>query len=474
MYDWSPDTVTKDTFGVQCKPKPKLVNLTERIPEEFQPYLWRTLGIRSAGAHNGVVFYAGPGIAPGQNVPAGVNIFAFDACTGDFLAVTNLPEYSNIRKWLVAKGELYVGVGSLYGGAVLKWIGDRENLFEFEVVGSRIDGIVSELCFHEERIFVTTWPGRVEGAAGVSEAGLWMSPKLDPALSSEDTDGWDKVWSMYDYEPDPVTALTYGGGALASFDGYLYWGTMHVPLTAALAHFEVYGKPEDKLEMIMALLGTWRAISIFRGKNLEGRRWDRIIDLRWGKRIDPRYTGKVKHSRWNKEFTPRIGKRFDPFCGKKIELLYVEWFLPVYTKYGWRLKPNKMGVTGMKPKCGHSGFGNLFNNYCWTMAVYNKELYVGTMDWSYLIFGTLDMNVAGYDFSILDKIGLQGPVFGADLYFFPNSNSRAKAVNLEGMGNPMNYGIRTMVSSEALYLGSANPMNLHEKAGWEFIYLKSY
>lgn len=36
----------------------------------------------------------------------------------------------------------------------------------------------------------------------------------------------------------------------------------------------------------------------------------------------------------------------------------------------------------------------------------------------------------------------------------------AVAERIEGVGNYANYGIRTMVSDDALYLGSANPMNL--------------
>lgn len=59
--------------------------------------------------------------------------------------------------------------------------------------------------------------------------------------------------------------------------------------------------------------------------------------------------------------------------------------------------------------------------------------------------------------------------FGADLYRFDDSNSPAVAVSLDGRGNPMNYGIRTMIVDNPLYLGSANPMNLNPDSGWELI-----
>lgn len=96
------------------------------------------------------------------------------------------------------------------------------------------------------------------------------------------------------------------------------------------------------------------------------------------------------------------------------------------------------------------------------MRVYNNNLYVGTMDHSYLLGG---------DDSGLDLF-FDTPEYGADLYRFDNANSDTVAVSLDGMGNPMNYGIRTMITDNtALYLGTANPMNLNPDGGWELIKL---
>ena len=51
---------------------------------------------------------------------------------------------------------------------------------------------------------------------------------------------WEKVWSVNDYEPDPVIAKSYGMGSLESFGDYLYWGTMQVPGTGENPSCPVY------------------------------------------------------------------------------------------------------------------------------------------------------------------------------------------------------------------------------------------
>jgi hypothetical protein len=63
--------------------------------------------------------------------------------------------------------------------------------------------------------------------------------------------------------------------------------------------------------------------------------------------------------------------------------------------------------------------------------------------------------------------------FGADVFALSDDSKRAKALSLSGMGNNLNYGIRTMeATSNGLVLGTANPMNLNVKGGWELIGLK--
>ena len=71
-----------------------------------------------------------------------------------------------------------------------------------------------------------------------------------------------------------------------------------------------------------------------------------------------------------------------------------------------------------------------------------------------------------------------GLSLGADLYRV-NGLSPAVPESVHGLGNPVNFGIRTLVAEDALYVGTANAMNLLTdpndhlvKGGWNLIQLK--
>jgi hypothetical protein len=243
------------------------------------------------------------------------------------------------------------------------------------------------------------------------------------------------------YEPDRVTAATYGGGGLAAYDGYVYWGTMHVPMKASIVSAGIY-PPVDDAAAKTQRLNTQRAVSIWRGKDLG-------------------------------------------LPTQKIELLYGESTLPAWdpATSTWSQKS-----THFTPLYGKSGFGNIFNNYTWRMTVVDNKLFVGTMDWSYLVKGVLDggktapVNAAARN-ALSDPSGWAGSsvranLFGGDLWMFPNTTAKAVAVNTKGLGNYLNYGIRNMIpnGSGGLYLGMANPMNLRTnpkdarpEGGWELL-----
>ena len=420
--DWRPP----DLFRYNTRTR----TLTEVTP--LDPLVVRTGGIRSAGTLDGVVLMGGPSLI------GGINLFAFDAQTGDYIGSTNLPEYNNIRKWLAVDGALYTGVRNAATGAghVLRWRGTPADPFQFEVVGN-VGSDAAELALHEGRLFVSTWP-YLQGATPTLSS-LYMSPPIPAGgLTNADADGWQPVWQASDYEPDAVTAATYGGGALHSFGGYLYWGTMHVPFVSLLAHFNVYGAPDNAADVVAAILGTHRAISIFRGQGFGT-------------------------------------------AGQEVELLYGRSLLPVYDPDvlpgigAWVLQSNNMGAA---PLYGASGFDNFYNNYTWTMREYAGQLYVGTMDYSYLMDEGLPLFLALLGLPPDTPVPLPEGIHGADLYRFPSADSPALAESLNGVDNPSTYGVRTMVSDDALYLGMANPMNLltdplddKPEGGWELLRL---
>jgi hypothetical protein len=132
----------------------------------------------------------------------------------------------------------------------------------------------------------------------------------------------------------------------------------------------------------------------------------------------------------------------------------------------------------MAPLWGPAGFDNYYNNYTWTMDEYAGQLYVGTMDDSYLIEEGLPLILAALGLPPDTPIPMPEATHGADLYRFPSAASPALAESLNGVGNPSTYGVRTMLADDALYLGMANPMNLltdplddKPEGGWELLRL---
>ncbi|MFY1699675.1 MULTISPECIES: hypothetical protein [unclassified Solwaraspora] len=413
--------------------------------------LTTTAGIRAAGNHRGVVLFGGPALG------ATLNLFAFDADTGAFLGSRNYTEYGNIRHFLVADGELYTGVGVGPNGGerglVLRWTGSKSDPFSFTEVAN-LPAQAVDLAAHQGRIYVTTWVGAeaavatsagpVSPTADIADAptaddptppnvaGVWMSPKLSnngPGLDERDADGWTRVWSVLDYEPDPIIARTYGLGGLASYNGKLYWGTMHVPLKSTTVHLAVY-PPTDEQGVRDSVRNTQRAIGIFRGS----------------------------------------------FHGhhQQVELLYGAPQLPAYDPAAndgagqWVTTS-----TGYTPLYGPSGFGNPFLNYTWKMVVAGGRLYVGTMDWAYL---AKELQQPEAPPAAADD---EEPDFGADLYVFESTHKAATAVDTTGLGNYLNYGVRSMVvDGTTVYIGTANPMNLRTdltddvpEGGWELLKL---
>lgn len=402
----------------------ELTDLEGSMTPQGRALLSSTVGIRAAGAHNGVVLFGG------LSLGGGINFFAF-ADDGTFITSATEAGYSNIRKFRVIEDALYAGVGFDDGGTqeghVLKWIGDLNDPIDFETVGV-VGSEVAELTGHEGRIFVTTWPD------DDALAGLYMSPLLgvDGSLEAENANGWVDVFSVSDYESNPISATTYGLGALASFDGWLFWGTMHVPGTGSAAHRMALDEGIG-FDLEDSLLAE-RSISIFRGRNFDS--------------------------------TPEL----DVLYG------YPEMWVMDVTTGNWTTEPNGLDQI---PLFGAPGFNNLLNNYTWTMEVYDNRLWIGTMDVGGLIAfgsGLLTEVLGGIEQALLDVVS--AAVIGADLWFFVDAELPALPEMMGGAGNPANYGFRTMASDgDRLFIGTANPMNLLTGAttrasgigGWELL-----
>jgi hypothetical protein len=421
------------------------------------------LGLRGARASivlGDFVVVGGPALSSDGRL----SFFAYQKSTKQWVAKYQTPAvtttspnaYDNIRRFVVHNDVAYAGVGKSVGqgegGAVIRLSysgvippvttpgvipvcvvptgqpgAGTSPCFVIQKVGD-MDGEGAYLTVHNNRLFVTTWPKP-------GNAGLWMSPDIPAGgLTSANTAQWSKVWSVENYEPDPVLASSYAGGAVFSWNGYLWWGTMNVPWSGPGRHAQVYGFPTDKMAQRDVIKKTWRAVVLFRAKNFE--------------------LG-----------TPQI------------ELLYGSAKLwkynpPVNTTPGSFVEVNNN--SNLVPMYGGPGFGNPYNNYVWSMAAWNNKLYVGTMDWSYMATRAASLLTGEPPAAVIPVVG--GP--GGDLYVFNNTTSAALLETDRGFGNYGNYGFRNLIpiDSTRMYLGMANGMNLmtsptdgRPDGGWELI-----
>jgi len=425
--DWRPPRVLRY--------HPETARLEDFTPLQ-NPLLYETLGLRSAFASEDVVIYAG------QRFDKGVNLFAFDTVSGALIATHTLPELRNMRQWIQSSQGVYVAGGKEDGhGLVFRWNGTPNDPFLFEVV-AELGQEAAYLAEHEGRLFANTWP-----VVGSEPGGsvLYMSPLLgDEGLNLENRDQWQKVWQASDYDPDPVIAQTYFGGAMASYGGYLYWSTMHLPGIAPYKLKEVYG---EGLSILMAsrLSSAWRSMAVFRGRNFSE--------------------------------------------APVLEPLYADdWMSVTHIRLSDSIILSGMQQSKMGPhKFGRSGFDRFFNVYGWSMAVYDNRLYVGTYDFSY----ELREEVRALEDRVLHpwrwpenqqpREADIGP-YGADLMMFPSPEEPAVAISEDGLGNYANIGIRNMlVHKGVLYVATANPFNLlanpdddQPEGGWELIAIRGY
>ena len=377
----------------------------------------RNLGLRSAGSHKGVVFYAGGSLG------GGISMFAFDAVTKEYLGSRRFTAYRTIRKWIVVNDQLYTGVGTTFNGRVLRWMGSRNDPFNFIEVG-QVRGVPRELAEYIDA------NGRKRIAASAN--GVYLSPAITgDGLTSGQAGNWQQIWSPNEYEPDYIARLTYTGGGIAFLNGWLYFGTMHVPYQVTKTHesctfqpgnfplpgSRCFGEPRNSTEEEILVEGTQRATTIWRIKNAES-------------------------------------------ANRVTQLLYGEARLPAYNSTT-RSFPLVNNLGGYQPLLGSSGFNNKDNHYSWVMEVMAGRLFIGTMD--------------------------IGPS-GADLWSIAGTSSNtpvpAVAETTSAFSEILGpvfrlppYGFRTLIRSEdgtRLFAGTATGVNLGavgEGAGWHLLEL---
>lgn len=376
--------------------------LIDRTPSS-DPNLKLVVGLRSAGSHNGVVFMAGDART------GGIMMFAWDAVTKQYLGSRRLTQWGSavnmsIRKWLVVKGQLYTGVGRDEGlGYIVRWTGTRTSPFSFVTVGTIIS---------TPREFAEYIDNSGRSRLAVDSQAVYLSPPITSAYGlPRSTSFWRTVWTPWNYEPDRLTTMGYGGAGIHQFDGWLYWSTDMVPMRAGYLHenctynwgWPCYGEPQNDAEYNELFNGTWRATTLWRGRNLETANPE--IQLLYGESELPMYSGATR----------------------SFDVVSTGW-TPLWGHSGYEEK-NDLGETIVQP--------NMYNAYTWTMDVAAGKLWLGTYD------------VGG----------------GADLWRLDSSDAPwgVKREDGNGVGDRNNYGIRTMeVSADGkiLFLGMATNVNL--------------
>ncbi len=161
--------------------------------------------------------------------------------------------------------------------------------------------------------------------------------------------------------------------------------------------------------------------------------------------------------------------------------------------------PNDPETGTRKKAVGPSGFGSMFNAYCWQIKAYKGKLYIGTWDCFGLLrdilFNVLQqtylMDIKDIDIktlteseeiistfesltnmkvkrdsynwtkwitAVLTSLVYYPENTGFDFYY-SNDGINFKPISKNGFDNPNNYGLRNLLvsSDDQLYIGTANP-----------------
>ncbi|MEO0424834.1 MAG: hypothetical protein AAF184_21030 [Pseudomonadota bacterium] len=377
------------------------------LPPDAQAALEITNGVRGAVAWNDLVILFGPSIR------GGINAFAFDASTLEFIDWALLPELGLLRKCIVVPGSdpdiAYCAVGTARDeGAIIRMIGDKSSPFDYAVVG-RLNGRGANIAWSpaHNRVFVTSWANRrTAGVSVARRASVWRGPVHPPQGYRASQERWEVLFNLReDYEPDDLISRLIGMGDVVDCNGDLLFGTMTFPSSAKVAHFslnpELYGPGGAYQGQIDTLVARPASVFALREPGSE----NPVLQMLYGSEMLPAFDG--------------------------VDL--------------WETVPNAGGLPSENLSPDGSGFGNPENHYIWLAFNYQDRCYIGTFD---LTSPTTDE-------------GVLVPEGGGDLWVFDSVEAPATPVTTQGADNPFNYGFRTAVEIDGrLFIGSANPYNL--------------
>lgn len=395
--------------------------------EEY-PVLKNCQGLRSCGVHNGVVFFGGPGLyASDWDSKVSAAFVAYDADNDRVLGVSSLSDVDgckvvNVRRWRVINDVLYVTVGITHPttgkkiGALLRWYGDKQNPWDFHIVGL-VDDEAAELAYFNNHIYIGTW-GTVSA--------VHVSPEVPEGGFTQvslDSEMWPTVWKSDVAEPS-VTL----GRSITSVAGFhewrdhLYWGVFCPNYYALSRAQSLYGSLTSA-DALAFILGNYRTPSFWRLDK------DNNYEMLYGDTENPK---------------------------------------PVYDQSGkitsWEIESN-----GLTSKWGRGGFGNIWTIYIWSLQEYDNNLYIGTMDLSNLAdaAGSNLLTDQGFEIAAGLLTGLDKKKEGFELLRMTDENEAPKYITENGFGNPNLFGVRNLeVVDNKLMLGSASMSNLAADGGW--------
>lgn len=380
-----------------------------------------------------MVFFGGPGLyASDWDSKVSAAFVAYDADNDRILSTSSMDNVDgckvvNVRRWRVINNVLYVTVGITHPttgkkiGALLRWYGDKNDPWNFHIVGL-VDKEAAELAYFNNRIYIGTW-------------GAVSAVNVSPELPKEgftpigiDSDMWPEIWTTETAEPSKTL-----GRSLTSVAGFhewrnhLYWGVFcpnYYILSSALNTYDSLTSP-DALAFI---LGNYRTPSFWRLDK------DNNCEMLYGDTTNPK---------------------------------------PVYNKKGniekWELEPN-----GLTAKWGRGGFGNLCTIYIWALQEYNNNLYIGTMDLSNLAVAAASNLIDNEGLDTLSKLftSLDTSDEGFELLRMTDEEEAPKFITQNGFNNAEQYGVRNLeVINNKLMLGSASMSSLKDNGGWHVLSL---